>query len=129
MRITAKSGVTFDRIAPAGFRLLGAIERACRVVGVPLVITSACDGRHSGPSDPHHTGEAYDIRTHGLTETQKDAVLAAILGWCRDDDEPPAAPVDGTPRSLATRQFFGFVEAPGEGNEHIHVQRRKGRTY
>ena len=129
MKVSTKPGVRFTTIAPAGFRLLGAIERAARVVGVPLVITSACDGTHSGPADPHLVGEAYDLRTRTLTPAQADAVLLAILGWCRDDPDPPPAPVEGVPRSLATRNFFGFVEASGSMNEHIHVQRRKGRVY
>jgi hypothetical protein len=127
--VRVKPGVTFTTIAPAGFRLLQAIERAARSTGLDLVITSACDGMHSGPADPHHRGEAYDVRTRGLTEPQKDELVRQIIGGCNDPGEVPPFPLATTPRSCATARFFGFVEAPGTVNEHIHVQLRKGRTY
>ena len=78
-----------------------------------LTITSGTDAalEHSGPNDPHHRGEAYDIRTHDLTEQQKASVLSAlmaVLGWDR---------------------FYAFIEAPDTENEHIHLQVKKGTTY
>lgn len=76
----------------------------------PITITSARDGVHSGPTDPHHLGEAFDIRTHGLP----DASVSAIL--------------DGLRQMLGGR-FFAFLEAQGTTNAHIHVQRRKGTVY
>lgn len=127
--VRVKPGVLFTVIAPAGFRLLAAIERTARALAIELTITSACDGEHSGPTDPHHRGEAYDVRTRNLTEPQKDGVLREILNACHDAGDGSPRPVDGTPRSLATGRFFGFVEAPGDVNEHIHVQVRKGRVY
>ena len=72
-----KEGVQYTRIAPAGHRLLAALDNACVQLGFDLTITSACDGAHSGPNDPHHTGEAYDVRSHGIED--KDAVLLAVL--------------------------------------------------
>jgi hypothetical protein len=127
--VRVKPGVVFTTIAPAGFRLLGAIERAARLTGLELTITSACDGAHSGPADPHHRGEAYDVRTRGLTDPQKDGVVLEILRGCADPGDGPPRPVDGAARSLVTPAFFGFVEAPGTPNEHIHVQLRRGRVY
>ncbi len=127
--VQVKSGVRFDVIAPAGFRLLAAIDTAARRVGLTLTITSACDGEHSGPDDPHHSGEAYDVRSHDLPESVKHTVLAEILRACNDDNVGPAQPVPGIPASLATSKFFGFLESPGTENEHIHVQLRKGRSY
>jgi hypothetical protein len=127
--VQVKPGVLFTTIAPAGFRLLQAIERAARAVRVELTITSACDGAHSGPEDPHHRGEAYDVRSHGLPEAVKDAVLAQILAACNDDGTGPAQPVPDIARSLASSKFFGFLEGAGTPNEHLHVQLRKGRSY
>jgi hypothetical protein len=127
--VLVKAGVTFTTIAPAGFRLLAAIERAARELQLPLMITSACDGEHSGPHDPHHRGEAYDLRTRDLTEGQKDLVLMAIITACSEPGAPPPFLLPGVKRSLATALFFGFVEAPRTPNEHIHVQLRQGRTY
>jgi len=98
-------------IAPAGFRILSAIDQTAAKLGVDLVITSACDGAHSGPDDPHHHGEAYDVRSHDFTADQKEKILATVmnvLGWT---------------------YFFGFLEAAGTDNEHFHFQRKKGTVY
>jgi hypothetical protein len=127
--VRVKAGVQFTTIAPAGFAILGALERAARLCRMDLTITSACDGAHSGAVDPHHRGEAYDIRTHEYPDTVKDAILWHLLELLRTPGEPLAAPVEGIPRSLATSRFFGFLEAPGAPNEHLHIQLRKGRTY
>jgi hypothetical protein len=127
--VRVKPGVQFTTIAPAGFRLLGAIEATARQLHLELTITSACDGEHSGPDDPHHRGEAYDIRTHGMSDALKDAVCRMIIGGCSDGFEVPPFALTDTPRSIATAQFYGFIEKPGTLNEHIHVQLRKGRIY
>src|SRR5258707_3843230 len=73
-----------------------------------LTITSACDGEHSGPDDPHHRGEAYDVRTHDLPD--KNGALALIQ------------------QSLGTA-FYAFLEDPDSENEHIHCQVAKGTVY
>jgi hypothetical protein len=127
--LRVKPGVLFTTIAPAGFRLLAAIDKAARVLSVELTITSACDGEHSGPNDPHHRGEAYDVRTHGFTEPVKDAIVFAIMRACADPNAGLPEPIPGIPRSRATLRFFGFIEGPGTPNEHIHVQLRRGRAY
>lgn len=127
--VRVKGGVVFATIAPAGFRLLSAIERAARLLHVELTVTSACDAAHSGPDDPHHRGEAYDVRTNTMTEAMKDAVLRVILTELREDGDAMVAAVPGVPRSLATARFFGSIEASGTPNEHLHVQLRRGRVY
>ena len=106
-----KSGVLFTLIAPAGFRILSAIDQTAAKLNLDLIITSGCDGVHSGPSDPHHRGEAYDVRSHEFDQDTKDKVLdsiMAVLGW---DD------------------FYGFLESPATDNEHFHIQVKKGTTY
>lgn len=80
-----------------------------RQSGHDLTITSACDGEHSGENDPHHRGEAYDVRTHDLTD--KDFVLSRIKQVLGED------------------RFFAFLEDPDSDNEHIHCQIKKGTTY
>ena len=110
--VRVKDGVLFTVIAPAGFRILSAIDETAATLGRDLVITSACDGEHSGLEDPHHTGEAYDIRTHDFPNEQlKQLVLDDIM------------------RCLNEEHFFGFIEAPGTDNEHIHIQRKKDTVY
>ena len=109
--VLVKSNVLFSVIAPGGFRILSAIDRTAAALDCDLVITSACDGLHSGELDPHHRGEAYDIRSHDFSQEQKDRILAQImtyLGWDR---------------------FYGFLESPGTDNEHFHVQVARGKTY
>ncbi|SRR5258706_13135714 len=111
MVVRTKAAVLFTLIAPGGFRILSAIDQTAQKLDCDLIITSACDGTHSGPDDPHHRGEAYDVRSHDLSTEQKDRVLAqimTILGW---------------------DHFYGFLEAPGTDNEHFHVQVKKGTVY
>jgi hypothetical protein len=109
--VRVKPGVEFTTIAPAGFRILAAIEISASMMLTDLTITSACDGEHSGPDDPHHRGEAYDVRSHDLPDGVKEKVLKTIMGI------------------LGFERFYGFIEAPGTDNEHFHIQVKKGTTY
>lgn len=122
--LRVKDGVQFTTIAPAGFRLLGAFDKACVQLGFDLTITSACDGAHSGPDDPHHTGEAYDVRSKDIED--KDGVLLAVLNQF-------GHPVPETEGGYVTMHFFGWLENPGSRDpqkpEHFHFQRRKGVVY
>jgi hypothetical protein len=109
--VRVKDGIEFTMIAPGGFRILSAIDQIAAKIGMDLTITSACDGEHSGPNDPHHRGEAYDVRSHDFPDAEKTDFLNSvmtILGWDR---------------------FFGFLEAPGTDNEHFHFQVKKGTVY
>lgn len=107
--VKVKAGVLFSTIAPGGFRILAAIEHAVETIAHDLTITSACEGEHSGPNDPHHRGEAYDVRTQDLPD--KQLALDAIMGF------------------LGEIRFFGFIENQGGPPEHIHVQVRHGIMY
>lgn len=107
--VRVKDGVQFTVIAPGGFRILTAIDLTAKLEDIDLVITSACDGAHSGPNDPHHRGEAYDVRSKGLEN--KEAVLAHINAL------------------LDQEHFYGFLESPGTDNEHFHFQVKKGTVF
>ena len=110
--IKVKDGVEFTVIAPGGFAMLSAIQVTARNMGWDLTITSACDGTHSGLNDPHHRGEAYDVRTHDVPNPQR--LLDELVA------------------NLETRdagRFFAFLEDPGTDNEHIHCQVKKGTVY
>ena len=107
--ILTKPGVEFAVIAPAGFHILWALEEIARSGAMDVTITSGTDGEHSGPDDPHHRGEAYDIRCHDLPD--------------------PSLFLQDLQHILGTGQFFSFIEEPGTPNEHIHCQLRKGCTY
>lgn len=111
MSIRIKPGVEFAVVAPAGFLILEALRAASDELGVDLTITSGTDGAHSGPADPHHSGQAYDVRSNDLgpaTQGRVVEVVMAGLGWTR---------------------FFGFLEAGGTPNAHFHFQRKKGTTF
>lgn len=105
-----KDGVEFATIAPGGFVLLHAIQSAADALEVNLTITSGTDGAHSGYADPHHRGEAYDIRTHDLPADLRPKVLEHI-------------------QQTAGPAFYAFLEAAGTDNEHIHAQVAKGTKY
>jgi hypothetical protein len=114
--IRVKEGVSFATIAPGGFRILAALESAADHIAHDITITSGCDGAHSGESDPHHRGEAYDVRTKDLPD--KQLALNAI----KDFLAIPEGQQEGS-------RFFAWIENEGQDNEHIHVQVRKGTVY
>jgi hypothetical protein len=109
--VRTKAGVLFFQIAPAGFRILSAIDQTAAALSTDLVITSGTDGEHSGPADPHHTGEAYDVRSQGFSPELKQAILNGVMV------------------KLGFDRFYGFIEDPGTDNEHFHFQRKKDTTY
>lgn len=113
-RLLVKDGVAFGtNLAFAGARILDRLKWL--VAGYPfdVTITSSRDGTHAGPDDPHYSGEAFDLRTHTLTNAQKVRLLTDLQ-----------ESLYKTPR-----KFFAFLEASGSANEHIHVQRRNGVIY
>ncbi len=121
MSILIKPGVVFtERLSPSGARILEAIKKIAKQVPFDICITSAADGVHSGPKDPHFDGSAFDIRTQSLTKAQKATLLAMIQGEL----------YAGAPFPQSTqRRFYAVLESPETGNEHIHVQKRLGTEY
>ena len=113
-QLLIKPGVDFGTVlAPAGARILEVLKRLTAGYPFDVTITSARDGAHSGPGDPHHSGQAFDLRTNTLTDDQKATLLTDLRETLYK-----------TPR-----KFWVDLEAPGQPHEHIHVQRRKGVTY
>lgn len=113
--VRVKPGVSFAVIAPAGFRILAAIDHCSVVLKQDLTITSACDGEHSGPYDPHHKGEAFDVRSSDVSNKQQflDTLLFQLNGEI----------------GRSTPYFYAFLEDEGTPNEHFHIQRKKGIVY
>lgn len=107
--LRCKEGVEFTVIAPAGFEILAVMRTVAQVIEHDITITSACDGEHSGPEDPHHKGEAYDFRTHDLPD--KNVFFGEVLV------------------RLDPKIFYAFIEDPGTVNEHLHAQLRHGLTF
>ena len=112
-------------VAPAGFRLLGSIDRVLRTKPYDLWLTSGTDGTHSGPADPHKLGEAYDLGNHAVSLDEHRLFVHALIRDLMEADDTLFVTSGG----WATNHFFAFVEDPGTPNQHIHCQRRKGTVY
>ncbi len=121
--VRTKPGVEFALIAPAGFRLLSAVDLACQVLAHDLTLTCGTEGHP--PSDPHSTGEAYDVRTSDLSEGQILALVPLLrktLGYGFTVlYECPTKP-NGVLAGLA------YIN-PAATSAHIHIQRAKGTVF
>jgi hypothetical protein len=119
--VLVKPGVQFAHIDPAGFRLLGSLDRVARANLFDLTITCACEGHAA--DDPHTLGRAYDVRTHDLSPSEKQRVLKDVLLDLQDGarDAPMA-----TSGGWATTHFFGWLEHADLASEHLHFQQRRG---
>ena len=116
--LLVKEGVEFGGVLhPAGARILEVLKQVVASLDFDVTVTSARDGKHSGSGDPHHSGEAFDLRTKSLTAAQKQGLLQRLRAGLYREPTGPG------------RRFYAFLESEGTANEHIHVQRRKGTTY
>lgn len=111
--------------APAGVRILAALDNAAQLLKHDLTITCA-DGRH-GPDDPHTHGEAYDVRT-------SDLLVDQVVDLCDELEHSlgPAftvlyeiPPNVAYPAELGEWVYFDiYADAP-----HLHVQRKKDTVF
>lgn len=110
-KLLIKKGVDFGpELAPAGARILEILKTIVAGYSHNIVITSARDGIHSGPNDPHLKGEAFDLRTNTLQSAQKLRLIGDL-------------------QIRLGARFFVFLEAPNTLNEHIHCQRKRHTIY
>jgi hypothetical protein len=109
--LRVKDGVLFEKISPSGFRILSAIDQVSNKWCKDVTITSGTDGQHSGENDPHHRGEAFDVRSQDFTQVDKTQFLNDVM------------------QILGFERFYGFLESPETDNEHFHFQVKKGTTY
>lgn len=119
-----RSGVRFDVIGPAGFRILSAVDQAAQHCKVDLYITSGTDS-HAHPS-AHVTGEAFDVSVRGLSAqdiANVKASLESTLGPLFTVlYEVPSVPSDPTLRPIA----YVNVKATAA---HFHIQRQKNTVF
>lgn len=118
--------VRFDTIAPAGFRILAAVDAVAKLWSSDVFITSGTEGTHSGPNDPHKTGEAYDFECRLWPYERKRLFVQMVLELLV---EHQAEHAENIGNQWFTSRFFGQIEDLGGPNEHIHIQRRKGTVY
>jgi len=126
-----KPGAAVARLAPAGIRILGAIDAAAHASGVVITITSGSEDRGRAPSDPHMTGEAFDISVAGFTAQQVVAIYRYLRQFLNAAFtvlyEVPALPTATTIEGDLLRGI-AYVN-PSATAPHIHIQRRKGTTW
>ncbi len=117
--LRVKPSVRFDRIDPAGFRILAALDTFARSCDDDLTITC---GTEAHPADsPHALGRAYDVRSKGMDPVEKDRLVRDVLTYVAE----PGEELMITSGGLACRHFFGWLEHPGEITEHVHLQQRR----
>lgn len=121
--LRARPSVRFEVIAPAGFRILSALDQTAQDLRVNLMITSGTDSHATGA---HLTGEAFDVSVHLLSAQQVWDVkssLEELLGPLFTVlYEVPKVPSDPTLRSIA------YVNVTATG-PHFHIQRKKHTTF
>lgn len=122
--ITIKAGVKLDGLQPAGFHIIGALDRAAPVCRTNLEITCAT-GEHP-PDDPHSHGLALDVSVGGFTPAfivQVKTYLESILGPLFTVlYEVPTKPTEPQLQPIA------YINA-GATAPHFHLQPKKGTTW
>lgn len=124
--VRPKPGVGFPVLAPAGIRILSALDIVCQVLGRDLVVTSGSESRGRKATDPHATGEAADLSVSGFTpgeivrlknllEVELGAAFTVLY-------ETPAKPLDTALAAVA------YVN-PAATATHIHIQRKKNTVF
>mgnify|MGYP001579234428 CR=1 FL=1 len=121
--LRARLSVRFDTIAPAGFRILAALDRATTVHQVSLMITSGTDSHSAGR---HPKGEAFDVSVADLSPR----VIVDLYRWLTTKLGPlftvlyesPFDPTDAGLRTIVT------VNKHASG-PHIHAQPVKGTVF
>ncbi len=123
-----KAGVTL-RPHPAGARLLGAIERVTRAWPSDVTITAGSDSHP--PTDPHTLGKAFDVRTHGMVDGEKQRFLALVLQDLAEDaaDTLRTQTIADIWYARNTKLWFGQVEDHNGPSEHIHLQLRNAAVF
>lgn len=122
--LRANVGVTFAKIAPAGFRILAALDSVPALLQRDVFLTCGTEGHPV--ADPHSSGEAYDVSVRGWT----GAEIVQALGHLRTTLGPlftvlyecPRAPLDPMLKDIA------YINAAATA-PHFHLQRKKGTVY
>ena len=72
-----KRGVKQEGVQAPIWYAIGIAEMIYASLGVQLVVTSLCDGKH-GANSLHYNGLAVDIRTRNLSQAQIEIVLRGL---------------------------------------------------
>lgn len=122
--LRVEPGVKFDRIAPAGARIIAALDAATKVLGFDLWISSGTEGH--GPRSPHARGEAYDVSVKDMTIPvilKAKQYLELVLGT-------RFTVVYVVPRHPTDPNLLSIVSVNENAAEpHLHIQVKKGTVY
>jgi hypothetical protein len=121
--LLTKDGVQFGRIKPAGFKILAVLQAATFIFDRDLTIT--CGTEAHPPSDPHSTGEAYDVRALNMA----DATILALHNYLRQHLGDPFTVLYETPQKPAGVLASIAVVNPKASAPHFHIQRKAGTVY
>lgn len=125
-----KPGAMVRNPAPAGFRILSACDLLAGTLTRDLTITSGDEGDEwRAATDPHQTGEAYDLSVKGWVESE----VVNAYKFLRTKLGPRFTVLYEVPTSrLASLsqplKDIAYVNAKATGI-HFHLQRRKGTVY
>lgn len=101
-QVHVKPGVHLELVEMPIYAAIGAVVVIFGGLGLPVVITSARDGKHA-PRSFHYNGLAIDVRTHAFTEDQKDLILEAL--------------------AVSIGSLYDVVMEDRNGpNEHLHIE-------
>lgn len=122
--VRVKAGVKFDRLAPAGVRILSAADQVARECGVDLEITCGTEGHAA--DDPHTLGEAFDFSVRNFDVDHildvRERLMRGLGQLFTVLYERPDHPTD---KRLAVIAYVNSkASAP-----HLHVQRKTGTLY
>jgi len=119
-----KAGAGFPVLAPAGIRILAALDQTAQQFGLVLLVTSGSEPMGRDPADPHPLGEAVDVSVQGLTpddirELRNEFMVRLGSAFTVLYETPHPSP------ELAS---IAYVNPKATG-DHFHLQRRKGTTW
>lgn len=124
--VQLKKHAAIRTIAPAGIRILAAIDQAARYMGIVLTITSASERRGRAETDPHMTGEAFDVSVIGLTPKEtRDLWRSLTLTLGTAFTVLLEAPIGMDIGELTDIVYH----SKGATALHLHVQRKKGTVW
>ncbi len=121
--VRVKDGVKFDRIAPAGFKILAILQNATFIFDRDFVITNGTEGHPA--TDPHTEGSAYDVRVSGLPE----ATILAMHSYFKSNLGPLFTVLYEAPTKPSGVLGAITYANPKASGPHFHIQRKAGTVY
>lgn len=124
--VQLKSDARIKTIMPAGIRILAAIDRTAQLLDSILTITSASEDRGREATDPHMTGEAFDVSVRDIP-TERIRMMYRSLKHLLGAEftvllECPSWAIPADLKDLI------YVNDKATGL-HLHIQRKRGTIW